>query len=70
MSQVSSQTDRSDASFLMSDALTGSVADFAVEAWRQFLDKTVTIESKALPGHFWQTDSKEAFLQVQGELFK
>jgi hypothetical protein len=70
VSSLESQTDRSDASFLMNDAFTGSEAVLVVEAWRQFLGKTVTIESKAVPGYFWQTDAKEAFLQSQGEVFK
>ena len=65
-----SKLTKSHFSFLMNDAFTGSQANIYVEAWRQFLDKTVTIESKAVPGHYWQTDSKEGFLQVNGELFK
>ena len=70
VSQLESQTDRSDASFLMNDAVTGIEANIVQEAWLQFLGKTITVESKAAPRYFWQTDAKEAFLQTQGEVFK
>ena len=70
ISRLDSQTDRSDASFLMNDAFTGSQATIVQDGWKQFLGKTITIESKAVPSYFWQTDAKEAFLQSQGEVFK
>ena len=54
----------------MNDALTGVEANIVNEAWMQLLGKTITVESKAVPGYFWQTDAKEAFLQSQGEVFK
>ena len=67
---LESHNDQSDASFLMNDALTGVEANIVNEAWMQLLGKTITVESKAVPGYFWQTDAKEAFLQSQGEVFK
>ncbi len=54
----------------MNDALTGSEATLAVEAWRQFLGKTVLVESKSVPSNFWQIDSKNAFLESNGEVFR
>ena len=69
-STLNTQTDRSDASFLMNDAFTGSEANIYQESWTQFLGKTITVESKSVPSYFWQTDAKEAFLQSQGEVFK
>ena len=44
--------------------------DCVQESWLQFIGKTITVESKAVPSYFWQTDAKEAFLQSQGEVFK
>ena len=70
MTSISTQADRNDASFLMNDAFTGGQASLYVESWKTLLGKTITIESKAVPSHFWKTDSKEAFLQSQGEVFK
>ena len=70
MTSISTQADRNDASFLMNDAFTGGQASLYVESWKTLLGKTITIESKAVPSHFWKTDSKEAFLQNQGEVFK
>ena len=54
----------------MNDAVTGVEANIVQESWLQFIGKTITIESKAVPSYFWQTDAKEAFLQSQGEVFK
>ena len=70
ITNLQSQTDRSDASFLMNDAFTGSQASIVTESWKEFLGKTVSVESKSVPSYFWQTDSKEAFLQSNGEVFK
>ena len=54
----------------MNDAFTGSQANIAIDAWKQFIGKTVSIESKSVPGNYWQTDTKNGFLEVNGELFK
>ena len=54
----------------MNDAFTGSEANIYQESWRSFIGKSVTVESKAVPSYFWQTDAKEAFLQSKGEVFK
>merc|ERR1711971_1455938 len=70
VSEISSNTDQNDASFLMNDAVTGVEANIVQESWLQFIGKTITVESKAVPSYFWQTDAKEAFLQSQGEVFK
>ena len=67
---IGTQSDRNDASFLMNDAFTGGQADLYVESWTTLLGKTITIESKAVPSYFWQTDAKEAFLQSRGEVFR
>ena len=69
-STIGTQADRNDASFLMNDAFTGGQADLYVESWTTLLGKTITVESKAVPSYFWQTDAKEAFLQSQGEVFR
>lgn len=55
LSQVSSNTDRNDASFIMSDLSDGG-PEVVQEVWRQLLDTTVQVESKAVPGHYWAWD--------------
>ena len=50
--------------------MTGAQANIVNEAWMQLIGKTITVESKAVPSYFWQTDAKEAFLQSKGEVFK
>ena len=75
MTQLSSQADRNDASFLMTDAYSGGGAHIEVqqEAWRQFLGKNIQIESKAVPRNYWNLDeysSGEGVLTLDGHVFR
>ena len=54
MSEIFSNQDRNDASFIMSDINSGlEVTAGGGDNWRQFLGKSVEVESKAVPGHYW-----------------
>ena len=56
VSTLNSQSDRNDASFLMSDAGGGATVD-VVERWQQFLGKLITLESKSVPGYYWHSET-------------
>ena len=56
VSTLSSQSDRNDASFLMSDIAGGGTVEFQ-ELWQQFLGKMITLESKSVPGYYWHVET-------------
>ena len=74
MTEIFSNQDRNDASFIMSDINSGvEVAVSQTENWRQFLGKTVEVESKAVPGHYWNYDAAargKALLQLESHVFR
>merc|ERR1712106_25465 len=74
LSEIYSNQDRNDASFIMSDVNSGmevSVGTAKTENWKQYVGKTVEVESKAVPGHFWQYgQSGQAKLEVESHVFK
>ena len=74
ISEIFSNQDRNDASFIMSDINSGmEVAAERTENWRQYLGKTVEVESKAVPGHYWAFQDGgiggEARLDVESHVF-
>ena len=79
LSEISTNTDRNDASFVLGDMTAGTTleeeAATTTEAWRQFLDRTVEVESKAVPGHYWawqqqQAGGGPARLEVESHVFR
>jgi hypothetical protein len=73
LSQIVSNGDRNDASFTMSDMSGGAGATVQQEAkWRKYLSKTVEVESKAVPSHFWATagSSGQARLELTSHVFR
>ena len=56
LTKLNSQSDRNDASFIMSDAAGGGTVTVE-ELWMQFIGKTITLESKALPGYYWHIET-------------
>ena len=72
MTEIFSNQDRNDASFIMADINSGMEVEIANENWRQFLGKTLEVESKAVPGHYWnykQTGNGNARLEVESHVF-
>lgn len=78
LSQLFSQSDRNDASFLMSDAYSTMGIDLSTtvettEEWRGFLGKNIQVESKALPNNYWALDENrrnEGVLMANGHVFR
>ena len=71
MTEIFSNQDRNDASFIMSDINSGLEVSGQTENWRQFLGKTLEVESKAVPGHYWNYgDSGQARLEVESHVFR
>jgi hypothetical protein len=78
LSEISTNTDRNDASFILGDMSGGLVEESAAansEVWRQFLDQTVEVESKAVPGHYWAWQQQQqgggpARLEVESHVFR
>ena len=74
LSFISSNTDKNDASFIMANLSDGEM-ERVEEVWRQFLGKTILVESKAVPQHFWawndgnQRDG-EGRLELEGHVFR
>ena len=74
MSEIFSNQDRNDASFIMSDINSGlEVTAGNSENWRQYLGKTVEVESKAVPGHYWAFEDGgsggQAKLDIESHVF-
>ena len=70
MTEIFSNQDRNDASFIMSDINSGMEVS-VTENWRQFLGKTLEVESKAVPGHYWNYQSSgEARLELESHVFR
>ena len=71
MTEIFSNQDRNDASFIMSDINSGlEVTAGSAENWRLYLGKTVEVESKAVPGHYWAVqDSGKARLELESHVF-
>ena len=66
---IDSVKDRNDASFMMIDINSGDAGNFE-EAWRRYLGKTVTIESKAEPSYFWSNERGSATsLSSRGDVY-
>ena len=73
LSEIVSNGDRNDAAFIMGDLSSGMEVGVAVEEqWRKYLGKTVEVESKAVPSHFWASSSEtgQARLELTGHVFK
>ena len=71
VSSLNSDSDRSDASFLMTDINSGSQVVIVEDAWRSYLGKVVSLESKAEAGNFWQAyDVPQARLGVDKDVFR
>ena len=70
MTEIFSNQDRNDASFIMSDINSGMEV-VQQENWRKFLGKTLEVESKAVPGHYWAyVNSGQAKLNVESHVFR
>ena len=70
MTEIFSNQDRNDASFIMSDINSGQEVS-TTENWRQYLGRTVEVESKAVPGHYWNyEDSGQARLDMESHVFR
>merc|ERR550519_508609 len=74
LSEIFSNQDRNDASFIMSDVNSGmevSIGTEKTENWRQYVGKTLEVESKAVPGHYWAYgQSGQAKLEVESHVFR
>jgi hypothetical protein len=78
LSEISTNIDRNDASFILGDMSAGTAEEeaAATAAWRQFLDTTVEVESKAVPGHYWAWQQQQqqgggpARLEVESHVFR
>ena len=73
LTTLTSQSDRNDASFLLSDPGGGSTV--VIELWQQFLGKTITFESKSVPGYFWNVETGggrkgDVYLSRRGDVFR
>ena len=71
MTEIFSNQDRNDASFVMADINSGMTVEIS-ENWRQFLGKTLEVESKAVPGHYWNYEEMTgaARLEVESHVFR
>ena len=74
VSTLNSQSDKNDASFLMSDAAGGGTVEVE-ERWQQFLGKIITLESKAVPGYYWHVETGggrkgDIYLSRKGDAFR
>lgn len=72
MTEIFSNQDRNDASFIMADVSSGQEVTVQ-ENWRQYLGRTVEVESKAVPGHYWNYAAAglgEARLELQSHVFR
>merc|ERR1719341_763358 len=73
LSEIVSNGDRNDAAFIMGDLSSGmEVSVAAEEQWRKYQGKTIEVESKAVPSHFWASSSGtgQARLELTGHVFK
>ncbi len=75
LTTISSQGDRNDASFMMTDAYSGLGAVITeTEEWRANLGKTLVVESKAVAGHYWNTEEEGrdamGVLRMNGHVFR
>ena len=67
---IRSSKDRSDASFMMTDINSGE-SGRVEEAWKGYLGKTVTIESKAEPSYFWSNEKGPTTrLSTKGDVYR
>ena len=74
LTTLNSRSDKNDASFLMSDPGGGGTIEVE-EIWRQFLGKSITLESKSVPGYFWHIETGggrrgDAYLSRRADVFK
>jgi len=74
VSTLNSQSDKNDASFLMSDAAGGGTV-VVEELWQQFLGKLITLESKSVPGYYWHVEtgggrSGDMYLSRRADAFR
>ena len=73
ISEIVSNGDRNDGSFIMGDLGSGMEVAVATEAkWKKYLGKTVEVESKAVPSHFWASAaaSNQARLELTSHVFR
>merc|ERR550519_3277072 len=74
LTEIFSNQDRNDASFIMSDINSGmevSVGSKKTENWKQYIGKTLEVESKAVPGHYCAYgQSGQAKLEVESHVFR
>ena len=74
LSEIVTNNDRNDGSFIMSDMSSGMEMSVGVtEAqWKRYLGKTVEVESKAVPSHFWNSASsnQQARLELSSHVFR
>ena len=74
LSTIDSNTDRNDASFIMSDLSGGGAEVYVEEVWKQLLNTTLLVESKAVPGHYWSwqenSSGSKGRLEVEGHVFR
>ena len=73
LSEIVTNGDRNDGSFIMEDVSSGMQVTVQTEAqWKKYLGKTVEVESKAVPSHFWATASSsgQARLELASHVFR
>ena len=75
LTTIRTQTDRNDASFMMTDAYTGAGAVVTeTEEWKANLGKALIVESKAVPSYFWDAEQmgvdSNGVLAMEGHVFR
>ena len=72
LTAINTHTDQNDASFMMSDP--GDALYEAEARWKQYLGRTIQVESKSVPSHYWAlargASSGSALLTIDSHTFK